>query len=343
MRKLIFGGLSIMLLAASAFGAPGDAALGDGLFARITTNRGDIVLRLEYQKTPMTVCNFVALADGKMNAAGGKPFYNGLTFHRVINDFMVQGGDPVGNGTGGPGYQFPDEIDDSLKHDGPGVLSMANSGPGTNGSQFFITHVPTPWLDGKHTVFGRVVQGQNVVNAVRQGDRITKVEIIRNGSQAAAFKADQAAFDALVRNAASAAAARVRVQRDRDVAEINRKYPAAVTNPSGLKYLVQKQGSGAKPAKGSTAVVNLKGTLLSGTVFSNTDLSGGAQELPVGQGRVIPGLDEAILDMAPGEKRTVILPPELAYGERGLSQGQTTVIPPNSFLVFELEVVRIEQ
>ncbi|MDR2079021.1 MAG: peptidylprolyl isomerase, partial [Treponema sp.] len=146
-----------------------ESNLGDGVFARIRTNRGDIVLRLEYQQTPLTVCNFVALAEGKMSAAGGKPFYDGLVFHRVIADFMIQGGDPQGTGAGGPGYRFPDEIVASLKHDGPGVLSMANAGPDTNGSQFFITHKETPWLDGKHTVFGKVVQGQDVVNAIRQG------------------------------------------------------------------------------------------------------------------------------------------------------------------------------
>ena len=332
------GALLFLCLAETTMGAPGDAALGDGLFARITTTRGDIVLRLEYQKTPMTVCNFVALAEGKMTAAGGKPFYNGLSFHRVVNDFMIQGGDPVGNGSGGPGYRFPDEIDSSLRHSGPGILSMANAGPNTNGSQFFITHLATPWLDGKHTVFGRVIQGQQVVNAVRQGDKIEKIDIIRNGQQAMAFKADQAAFDALVRNAGSAAAARVKVQRDADAALAQQKYPNAVERPSGLRWIVNKAGTGPKPAAGSTAVVNLKGMLLSGTYFANTDLSGGAEELTVGAGRILPGLDEALMDMATGEKRTVIIPPELAYGSRGAGEA----IPPNSFLVFEIELVRIK-
>ena len=332
------GSLLLVLMAETAFGAPGDIALGDGLFARITTSRGDIVVRLEYQKTPMTVCNFVALAEGKMTAAGGKPFYNGLSFHRVINDFMIQGGDPVGNGSGGPGYKFPDEIDSTLKHDGPGVLSMANAGPGTNGSQFFITHVATPWLDGKHTVFGRVVQGQNVVNAVRQGDKIERITIIRNGAQANAFKADQAAFDALVRNAGSAASARTKVKRDADIALIEQKYPNATVRPSGLRWVVQKTGTGAKPQAGKTAVVNIKGMLLTGEYFANSDLSGGAQELPVGAKRILPGLDEALMDMSTGEKRTVIVPPELAYGERGVDNA----IPPNSFLIFELELVRVK-
>jgi len=192
-----FAGMLFFCVTGTPFAAGGDAELGDGLFARISTDRGDIVVRLEYRLAPLTVCNFVALAEGKMNCTNGKPFYNGLIFHRVIADFMIQGGDPTGTGRGGPPYRFRDEFVPSLKHDGPGVLSMANAGPGTNGSQFFITHKATPWLDGKHTIFGRVVEGQNVVNSIQQGDRIKSVTIIRNGQAANDFKADQAAFDAL--------------------------------------------------------------------------------------------------------------------------------------------------
>ena len=182
--------------------------LGDGLFARIVTNRGEIIVGLEYQRTPLTVTNFVALAEGTMDAAGGRRYYDGLTFHRVISrgngdpqDFMIQGGCPLGNGTGGPGYRFPDEIVPELRHNRQGVISMANAGPGTNGSQFFITIVPTPHLDGRHTVFGRVVQGQNIVNTIRQGDRIQRIEIIRNGAEANAFLANQESFDRLLRQA----------------------------------------------------------------------------------------------------------------------------------------------
>ncbi|MDR2731192.1 MAG: peptidylprolyl isomerase, partial [Treponema sp.] len=228
--------------------------LGEGLFARITTNRGDIIARLEYQRTPLTVCNFVALAEGKMNAAGNKRYYDGLTFHRVISkangdaqDFMIQGGDPLGNGSGGPGYKFPDEIVPQLKHDKPGILSMANAGPGTNGSQFFITIVPTPHLDGRHTVFGQVVQGQNVVNSVKQGDKIEKIAIIRNGPAATAFKADQAAFDSLLAQSGTAAAGRVQAQRDADIRKITTQYPNAVQTASGIRYVIQKQGTGVKP------------------------------------------------------------------------------------------------
>jgi peptidylprolyl isomerase len=328
------GGLFMVLMAETALGAPGDAALGNGLFARITTNRGDIVVRLEFQKTPLTVCNFVALAEGKMNAARGRPYYNGLTFHRVIDNFMIQGGDPLGNGTGGPGYRFADEFDPTLKHDGPGVLSMANAGPGTNGSQFFITHTATPWLDGKHTVFGRVVEGQNVVNAVRQGDRIERITIIRNGPAAGAFRADQAAFDSLIQEAAS----RLRARRDADILQINSQYPNALQTPSGIRYIIQREGTGVKPQPGRTVRVAYKGMLLSGTVFDGSDFHGGPLEFQAGTGRVIRGWDETVMDMKVGERRLVVIPPELAYGDQEMGGG---AIPANSFLVFEMELVGI--
>jgi peptidylprolyl isomerase len=335
------GVLLLVLISESAFCAPGDSALGDGLFARISTSKGDIVIRLEFQKTPMTVCNFVALAEGKMRTTGGKPFYDGLTFHRVIAGFMIQGGDPLGNGTGGPGYQFPDEFDPSLKHDGPGILSMANAGPETNGSQFFITHGPTPHLDGKHTVFGKVVLGQDVVDAIRQGDIINRITIIRNGRPANAFKADQDTFDGLVRNAIAAAAARNKAQRDADIAEIQRKYPAAQMSPSGIRYIIQKEGRGEKPIAGKIALINYKASLVSGWTFDNSDIHGGPQEFYVGA--LIPGLDESLRDMKVEEKRTIIIPPELAFKNIGMTdENGIQLIPPNSFIVFELELIQIK-
>jgi peptidylprolyl isomerase len=330
-----------MLTGEPVFGASGDSVLGDGLFARISTVKGDIVVRLEFQKTPMTVCNFVALAEGTIKAAGGKPFYDGLTFHRVVQNFMIQGGDPRGNGTGGPGYRFPDEIDSSLKHDGPGILSMANAGPGTNGSQFFITHTATPHLDGKHTVFGRVVLGQAVVNAIRQGDKINRITIIRNGHGANAFKADQDTFDGLVRNAAAAHAAKNKARLDAQILEIQKQYPAAQTSASGIWYIIQQEGKGEKPGRDKVVLANYKASLLSGRVFDNSDVHGGAQEFQIGT--TLPGLDESLLDMKAGEKRIAFIPPNLAYGERGLvTERGAQLVPPNSFVVFELELVRIK-
>jgi peptidyl-prolyl cis-trans isomerase A (cyclophilin A) len=179
--------------------------LPDGLYAEMETSKGKILLVLEFEKTPLTVANFVGLAEGTKNyskdgsspTARGKPFYDGLTFHRVIPDFMIQGGDPEGVGRGGPGYRFRNEIDPSLKHDRAGILSMANAGPDTNGSQFFITHKETPWLDGKHTVFGHVVEGQDVVNTIVKGDTIKTVKILRVGQKAKAFKGDEVDFQKL--------------------------------------------------------------------------------------------------------------------------------------------------
>jgi len=318
--------------------------LGDGLFAQITTNRGDIFVKLEYQRTPLTVCNFVALAEGKMDNLRGKRFYDGLTFHRVISkangdpqDFMIQGGCPQGNGRGGPGYEFPDEIVPALKHDKPGVLSMANAGPGTNGSQFFITIVPTPYLDGKHTVFGYVVQGQNIVNTIKQGDRIQKITIIRNGADANAFKADQENFDRLLKQLKSAEDGKLQNQRQSDIAKIKKDYPNAQQTKSGIYYIILKQGTGEKPVRGKTVRVHYTGKLLSGTVFDDSTLRGQPLEFPAGAGRVIPGWDETVLDMKVGEKRLVIIPPELAYGDKAVGG----VIPASSFLIFEMELISV--
>jgi FKBP-type peptidyl-prolyl cis-trans isomerase len=316
--------------------APGN--LPDGLYAALKTTKGTIVLALEYEKCPLTVTNFVGLAEGKIKNSvkpAGSPYYDGLIFHRVIPDFMIQGGDPAGNGTGGPGYNFPDEFDPSLRHDRAGILSMANAGPGTNGSQFFITHAPQPHLDNKHTVFGHVVEGQNVVNAISQGDVIEKVTIARVGEKASAYIADDAHFDALKTQIQTKISAAARQGQEEIMANLTKKYPDAVTTPSGLKYLITKKGSGPKPASGTTVKVHYTGTLADGKKFDSSVDRGQPFQFIVGIGQVIKGWDEALLDMQKGEKRTLIIPADLGYGSRGAAG----VIPPNATLIFDVELI----
>lgn len=307
----------------------------DGLYAIIKTKRGDIILSLEYKKTPMTVCNFVGLATGVLNMKNpGTPFYDGLNFHRVIDNFMIQGGCPEGNGTGGPGYRFPDEFDSSLKHTGPGILSMANAGPGTNGSQFFITHVETPWLDGKHTVFGHVVEGQDVVNKIKQGDKINSVEIVRVGKDAEEFEVSKERFAELVKEA-DEKARRAKEEADKKILdEIHSRYPDAIRTPSGLMYVVDREGEGGNsPMFGDRVTVHYEGKLLSGKVFDSSYLRKEPASFKIGE--VIDGWNEALVTMTKNEKRTLIIPPELGYGE----YGYPGVIPPNSYLIFEVELL----
>lgn len=305
----------------------------EGVFALMETSRGNIVLELHYKQTPLTVTNFVGLAEGKLKAAKGKPFYDGLKFHRVISkangddqDFMVQGGDPQGTGRGGPGYTFPDEIVPSLKHSAPGVLSMANAGPGTNGSQFFITHVPTPWLDGKHTVFGKVIEGQDVVNKTLQGDVIKKLTIIRLGKDAEAFSATQEDFDLLKKEAG-----------EKIFKEIEAKFPGAKKDANGIFYVIQKEGSGSKAGKNRQVETHYTGSFMDGRVFDSSK-GRGPLAFTTGIGQMIPGFDIMAQDMKLKEKRTMILPPETAYGANGIPG----VIPGNSWLVFEVELVKIK-
>jgi cyclophilin family peptidyl-prolyl cis-trans isomerase/FKBP-type peptidyl-prolyl cis-trans isomerase len=312
-------------------------SLQDGLYAQINTTRGRILISLEYRKTPLTVANFVGLAEGTIafeNRPAGQPFYDNLTFHRVIEDFMIQGGDPSGNGTGGPGYRFPDEIAPELKHDGPGVLSMANSGPDTNGSQFFITHKATPWLDGFHAVFGRVVEGQGVVDAIRQGDRIDSVKILRIGPQAQSFRVDQALFDRLIREAPERQREYAARARKLALAEIEQRWPSARISDTGLRSVVLEPGSGTtSPRYGQRVTVHYRAERLNGLIFDSSYQRGQPATFEIGT--VIDGWNEALISMKRGEKRILIVAPELAYGERGYPG----VIPPNEFLVFEVELL----
>ncbi len=313
--------------------------LQDGLYAKFNTSKGEILCSLEFEKAPMTVTNFVGLAEGTKDLGGGAKakgdkFYDNLTFHRVIPNFMIQGGCPLGTGTGGPGYTFPDEIDPSLKHTGPGILSMANAGPNTNGSQFFITHVPTPWLDGKHTVFGHVVTGQDVVDAIEQNDTLESVEIVRVGKKAQAFTCDQQAFDNLLEGLEKHREEKARAAMEATIKQIEEQYPNAVTTDSGLKYVVVEEGSGDAPKAGAMIKAHYTGKLLDGTKFDSSYDRGTPIEFPVGSGRVIKGWDEAFLSMKQGEKRVLIIPPDLGYGPAGRGP-----IPPNAYMIFDVELV----
>lgn len=315
---------------------------GDGIFAEIVTNKGKITLELEYQKTPITVANFISLAEGTNTFVTdaklkGKPFYDGLKFHRVIKDFMIQGGDPQGTGAGSPGYKFKDEIVSGLKHKSGGILSMANSGPATNGSQFFITHKETPWLDGKHTVFGHVTSGMEIVNAIEQNDVIMKVTIIRKGALAKKFDAAKVFSDYYSNKDAVEKQEAQKEAQLRAVANAKalKEFENGKTTASGLKYIVLKEGTGTKPTATSNVKVHYTGTLTDGKVFDSSVERG--EPLDLGLNQVIPGWTEGIQLMSEGAKYKFFIPYNLAYGERAMGN----VIPAKSDLIFEVELIKI--
>lgn len=308
----------------------------DGLYAKFNTTKGEILVALEFKKTPGTVGNFVALAEGNLENSAkpqGTPYYNGLKFHRVIPDFMIQGGCPQGTGTGNPGYQFDDEFHPDLKHDGPGVLSMANAGPGTNGSQFFITHVETPWLDNNHTVFGKVQSGQDVVDAIAQDDEIETLEIVRVGAEAEAFNAVEA-----FRTFEGAREKRIAEEKAKADAELDKLAAGFEKTESGLRYQIIQKGNGAKAEKGKTVSVHYKGQLADGTVFDSSYKRNQPIDFPLGVGQVIPGWDEGIQLLKVGDKARLVIPSSLGYGSRGAGG----VIPPNATLIFDVELMDIK-
>lgn len=366
---------------ATATIAKNTAPSADGLFVEFETAKGKIVVRLEYQKAPITVANFVSLTEGKNTFVTdeklkGKPYYDGLKFHRVIKDFMIQGGDPAGNGSGGAGYSFKDEIVPEFKFDKAGILAMANSGPATNSSQFFITHKDTPWLDGKHTIFGYVVSGQDVVNAIAQDDVMNKVTIVRKGAAAKAFdgakvfadyygnKADddkkQAAMQAEAKAKQAAADAEMKKVYDEKYAPVKAdkvKYLAGVRasatkSTTGLEYKIVKQGTGKKPLDGANIFIHYAGYLEDGSLFDSSyeDVSkaygkfdenrakqNGYAPFPFQAGKkdgLIPGFLEGIGNLSFGDKAVLFIPAALGYGERGAGN----VIPPNSNIIFEVEL-----
>lgn len=306
----------------------------EGLFAQISTSKGDILVELFYKDTPLTVTNFVGLAEGTLDATKGKKFYDGLKFHRVIKDFMIQGGDPEGTGRGGPGYKFGDEPVKKYVFDKPGKLAMANAGPGTNGSQFFITHVPTDWLNYKHTIFGEVVEGQNVVDSVAQGDEIKSITIIRKGADAEKFIATQKDFDALVPVAKKA---KEKFNEDIIAAVIE----GCTKTDNGIYYQILKEGSGSVKGKGKSATVEYRGYKIDGTIFdaSKEFHPQGHEPLSfiVGAGQMIAGFDQMVSEMKIGETRKMVIPPELAYGARGIPE---VGISGGDYICFDVKLVK---
>ena len=311
------------------------AQLSEGLYTKITTNKGIITLKLFYDKTPITVANFAGLAEGlKENSIKkNKPFYDGLTFHRVINDFMIQGGDPLGNGSGGPGYNFIDEFDPSLKHNKAGVLSMANSGANTNGSQFFITHKETPWLDGKHTVFGEVVSGMDVVNAIVQGDVMEKVEIIRIGDKAKDFKTDEKSFQQIQKN--FTAQKQDNILKDKEIFNkyVKENYPNSIFD-SGIYYQIDKNGSNDKIKSGDKLEANYIITLTDGTVLMDSKKENKPLVGTVGVGNIIKGLDIGLLNFSKNSSGTIIAPYYLAFGDQVIKGSKQTII-------FKVEIIEV--
>jgi peptidyl-prolyl cis-trans isomerase A (cyclophilin A) len=308
----------------------------NGIYAKFNTAKGSILVKLTHDLTPGTVGNFVALAEGNMEnkvKPQGVKFYDGLTFHRVIPDFMIQGGCPQGTGTGDPGYKFDDEFHPSLKHDKPGVLAMANSGPGTNGSQFYITHIPTPWLDGKHTVFGHVVEGQDVVDAVAQGDVLETLEIVRVGEEAEKWNAIEAFITFKgARNKRDAA-----LKADAEAA-MEKLAAGFEKTESGLRYQFIQRGEGKKAESGKTVAVHYEGSLENGKVFDSSYPRKKPIEFRLGQGQVIEGWDEGIALLRVGDKARFVIPSHLGYGSRGAGGA----IPPNATLIFDVELMEVK-
>ena len=308
----------------------------NGIYAKFNSEKGSVLVKLTHDLTPGTVGNFVALAEGNLenNARSqGKPFYDGLKFHRVIPDFMIQGGCPKGTGTGDPGYKFDDEFHPTLKHDKPGILSMANSGPGSNGSQFFITHIATPWLDNKHTVFGNVVEGQDVVDAIAQEDTLNSVEIIRVGEEAQNWNAVEAfrVFEG--------SRAKREADEKKQAEEAMEKLAAGFEKTeSGLRYQFIQRGNGKKAEAGKTVAVHYEGSLETGKVFDSSYPRKKPIEFKLGQGMVIEGWDEGIALLQVGDKARFVIPSYLGYG----SAGAGGVIPPNATLVFDVELMDVK-
>ncbi|NPA45735.1 MAG: peptidylprolyl isomerase [Chlorobi bacterium] len=319
--------------------------LEDGLYADIQTDRGDILVKLYPDKAPVTVANFVSLAEGTNPFVDpkykGKRYYDGLTFHRVISksegspkDFVIQGGDPLGTGEGGPGYEFKNEISD-LKHT-EGTLSMANAGPDTNGSQFFITLTDTPWLDGHYSAFGKVVKGMDVAHQIRKGDHIKKIEIIRKGKEAKKFDAVKVFSDYMKQKQAEKAK---QAEEQKAMAEqLARWEKEAQSLPSGLKIYWLKKTQGKKPVKGQTVSIHYDGYFRDGRMFDSSHKYNMPLTFKVGVGKVIPGMDQGVLQLHEGDEAVLFIPSHLAYGQTGAGGG---LIPPDTDLIFKIQLLKV--
>lgn len=324
-----------------------EVKLEDGIYAHLATDKGDILFKFELEKAPITCASFIALAEGNMPAVSeaykGKPYFDGLTFHRVIPNFMIQGGDPSGNGTGGPGYQFVNETSNDLTHD-KGVVSMANAGPNTNGSQFFITVAPTKQLDGSYSIFGKVIEGQSVADAISKVPRnkadkpneavvMNKVTILRNGKEAKKYDAPTVFTEAQEKLKEAE-----REKEKEAMKEIDQISEGFEKTASGLRYKITEQGeSDQKPAQGQTVVVHYTGTLADGKKFDSSVDRGQPFSFVLGRGQVIRGWDEGIALLKVGDKARLVIPPDLGYGTRG--QGP---IPANSWLIFDVELLEVK-
>ncbi len=335
--------------------------LKDGLYANFQTSKGSMIVKFEDRKAPVTVANFIGLAEGKIDntaKAKGVPYYDGTIFHRVIKDFMIQGGDPQGTGMGDPGYKFDDERND-LQHTGKGILSMANSGPNTNGSQFFITEVATPWLDGKHTIFGEVVKGQNVIDEIANVEKgpqdkpktdvvlekvsvFSKGDAYKNYDAAKTFNEGKAKIQENNRVILEKIEAEQKRKEDEFAANqqkfVDQMKEGMQSTPSGLYYKITKTTDGVKPNPGEKVSVHYAGRLVDGTEFDSSFKRNQPIEIPIGVGQVIKGWDEGIMLLKEGETATLLIPSELGYGSRGAGG----VIPPNAWLVFDVELVHVK-
>lgn len=334
--------------------------LKEGLYANFQTSKGNMIVKLEDKDAPVTVANFVGLAEGKIDnkaRAKGIPFYDGTIFHRVIKDFMIQGGDPQGTGMGDPGYKFDDEKN-NLQHTGKGILSMANSGPNTNGSQFFITEVATPWLDGKHTIFGKVVDGLDVVDSIANVEKgaqdkpktdvvLEKVSVFTKGDEYKGYDAAKIFSEGKgkIKDNNKAIMAKLEADKKKKAEEFAANQQKMVddlkatmqSTPSGLYYKITKTTEGIAPKKGDEVAVHYAGKLVDGTEFDSSFKRNQPIDIPIGVGQVIKGWDEGILLLKEGEAATLLIPSELGYGANGAGG----VIPPNAWLIFDVELVKV--